>query len=127
MDLKADLLRQLDVLQNPRQFLEGLLQFGAGRTRCPHGAAYLKESDSYTRIAACGRGRDLPDSIFCLFPTGRNVRNVHLPGDDPARPPAFLRLEWDGPQIHDPEAVEALEAACVDAAVLLAGLPKAAE
>ena len=123
MDLKTDLLRQLDVLQNRRQFLEGLLQFGAARTRCPHGAAYLKEGDAYTKVAALGRGRALPDSIPSLFPTDRNARNVHLPGEDPARPPAFLRLEWDGPQIHDPEAVEALEEACVDAADLLARLP----
>ena len=54
-----------------------------------------------------------------LPPTARNARNIFLPGPEPQRPPAFIRLEWDGPEIHDPEAVDALEDACVEAANLL--------
>ena len=124
MDLRTELRRELAPLVTPQSFLERLLQFGTGRTRCPHGAAYLREGETYRRVASTGMALHFPDSVPALFPTDRNVRNVLLPGDEPARPPAFLRLEWDGPQIHDPEAVEALEEACVDAADLLAKLQR---
>ncbi len=123
MDLEDGLLRELEGARDAAEFLGRLVRAAAARTRCPGGAAYLADGAGYRLVATSGRPPALPASLPAPPPTARNARNVHLPGDRPDRPPAFLRLEWDGPQIHDPEAVDALEAACVAAAEMLARLP----
>ena len=124
MDLRAQLLTELDGASDLKDFLGRVLRCGAGATRCPNAAAYALTETGYRQFAASGNGRHLPATLPALPATRRNARNVPLAAeeDPPDRPRAFLRLEWDGPEIHDPEAVDALEDACVAAAGLMAGL-----
>ena len=110
MDLQDDLRDELSGADRTTA-LQRLAVFASHRTRCPHVAAY-EGKDAWRRRAAVGQ-RPFPDLDTALPPTARNARNVAV-GDDPMRPEVFLRLEWDG-QVHDPEAVEALEAACASA------------
>ncbi|HYF01649.1 MAG TPA: hypothetical protein VEJ18_22195 [Planctomycetota bacterium] len=110
MDLQDALRDELAGADRPTA-LERLVAFASHRARCPHVAAY-EGKDAWRRKAAVGR-RPFPDLVTALPPTARNARNVAV-GGDPMRPAVFLRLEWDG-QVHDPEAVEALEAACASA------------
>ena len=122
MDLRAQLLAEVDGASDLKDFLGRVLRCGAAATRCPNGAAYGLTETGYRQLAASGNGRHLPATLPALPATRRNARNIPIAADDdpPDRPRAFLRLEWDGPEIHDPEAVDALEDACVAVAGLMA-------
>lgn len=124
MDLRAGLLRDLADARDLKDFLERLLRAAVASARCPNGAAYALTPNGYRQIASAGKGRHLPATLPGLPLTRRNARNLLLPGDAPDHPRAFVRLEWDGPEIHDPEAVDALEDAFVAAADLMDGLPE---
>ena len=124
MDLRAQLLTEVNGAGDLKEFLARVLRCATGATRCPAAAAYALGDTGYRQVAASGNGRHLPATLPALPATRRNARNVPLAGDEdpPHRPRAFLRMEWDSPGILDPEAVDALEDACVAAASLMDGL-----